>query len=613
MQASQSRGIERDPFGKGQQSLGRSYRAGGTANAGGAVGNVDLGERFRRYDARFGMQDGSSAPAAGSHEGRWHLARPSELEDAVRRIRQSLVQHGHNNLPFLVRKFRKHSSAPNALPQLDRTGFSNMLSQHCPDLSAADIDLGFKALDQDRDGSIKLPRLVGVLLGTLSRLRETMVSTMWQKLDRDCDGVLTYAELVRRFDAENHPDVSSGRRPAVQVLHDFVREFDGGTQDGYITKEEFHTYWLAQSMNIESDDEFGALIERLWKREARPAGQLRKTIGNMTAIETRDRAAAPKRGPAAAPIGALAANGLGIESCRKRQILVPRGSQNSGVNLGFSEGWSKEAFRTSKMRAGQFQGSAGNPMASPLERLRALVKQRGEDNMENGGFGRKFQAADKDHNRLLSREEFYLMLQRQGFACTDLEGEELWNIFDLDRSGCISYSEFLMTLRGNMNPFRRRLVDIAFSKFDKDSSGTVDIYDIRSRFNPAGAARVTNKSEYDSYKDFLIGFGDKNRDGKITRDEFQAYYDLISSHIDDDSYFELMMRNAWHVAGQGVLSSNTTNLRVLVAYEDGSEEVVALEDDFGLDLHSPNAFHEVVRRLESQGLVGIVDVEWMPR
>ena len=35
------------------------------------------------------------------------------------------------------------------------------------------------------------------------------------------------------------------------------------------------------------------------------------------------------------------------------------------------------------------------------------------------------------------------------------------------------------------------------------------------------------------------------KDGVVTKEEFLNYYAAISSTIEDDSYFDLMMRNAW--------------------------------------------------------------------
>jgi hypothetical protein len=35
----------------------------------------------------------------------------------------------------------------------------------------------------------------------------------------------------------------------------------------------------------------------------------------------------------------------------------------------------------------------------------------------------------------------------------------------------------------------------------------------------------------------------------VTPKEFQQYYAALSASIDEDDYFELMMRNAWHISG----------------------------------------------------------------
>lgn len=45
----------------------------------------------------------------------------------------------------------------------------------------------------------------------------------------------------------------------------------------------------------------------------------------------------------------------------------------------------------------------------------------------------------------------------------------------------------------------------------------------------------------------------------------------VSANIDSDDYFELMIRNAWHISGGEGWCENTTCTRVLVTHEDGSQ------------------------------------------
>merc|ERR1740130_2410883 len=136
------------------------------------------------------------------------------------------------------------------------------------------------------------------------------------------------------------------------------------------------------------------------------------------------------------------------------------------------------------------------------------------------------------------------------------------------------------------------LIDSVFDKFTKDGLQTVDIYDIRASFKPSSEG---DRSEYESYREFLIRFGDTNLDGRVTREQFHDYYEGVSSLVDDDKYFELMIRNSWHVAGGTGQAENTSNLRVQVTYDDGRRESVTLKNDLGLDLTAAGAYQELVR------------------
>jgi hypothetical protein len=43
----------------------------------------------------------------------------------------------------------------------------------------------------------------------------------------------------------------------------------------------------------------------------------------------------------------------------------------------------------------------------------------------------------------------------------------------------------------------------------------------------------------------------KGRDHIVTAQEFNDYYNNVSCSIDDDPYFELMIRNAWNLDNKG--------------------------------------------------------------
>ena len=94
--------------------------------------------------------------------------------------------------------------------------------------------------------------------------------------------------------------------------------------------------------------------------------------------------------------------------------------------------------------------------------------------------------------------------------------------------------------------------------------------------------------------------------GSVHLDEFIEYYQDVSASIDNDDYFELMIRNAWHISGGEGQYENTANLRVLVIHDDGSQEVVEIQDDLGLDV---NDFPAIRKKLFMQGVKNIKKVE----
>ena len=61
------------------------------------------------------------------------------------------------------------------------------------------------------------------------------------------------------------------------------------------------------------------------------------------------------------------------------------------------------------------------------------------------------------------------------------------------------------------------------------------------------------KTEEQVFLEFLQNFGDKNKDGKITRlvssalhvQEWNDYYAAVSASIDNDDHFILLMKSAW--------------------------------------------------------------------
>ena len=89
--------------------------------------------------------------------------------------------------------------------------------------------------------------------------------------------------------------------------------------------------------------------------------------------------------------------------------------------------------------------------------------------------------------------------------------------------------------------------------------------------------------------------GSKEKDAVITKSEFEHYYANLSASIDRDDYFELMIRNAWHISGGEGWAANTTNRRVLVTHADGRQTVEEIKVQLQSDLVCSSALNKKLK------------------
>merc|ERR1711937_98429 len=244
-----------------------------------------------------------------------------------------------------------------------------------------------------------------------------------------------------------------------------------------------------------------------------------------------------------------------------------------------------------------------------MKAKKAIARMREVLSLRAGGFptmkamGSQFRIIDRDRSGKLNKEEWNIALDClfKAYKCTFTvtEKNELFAFLDKGGGDGVDYDEYIRAVRGDMNDFRVGWVNKAFDIMDKDGSGVIDMNDLTQAYdvsqNPAVQSGKQTPTE--AYQVFLNNF-DKSHDGKVTRDEFIENYNWVSASIDNDDYFELMIRNAWHISGGEGWCQNTSNLRVLVIHFDDSQEVVEIKNDLGLN---KNDYQAVMKALAAQG------------
>jgi len=212
--------------------------------------------------------------------------------------------------------------------------------------------------------------------------------------------------------------------------------------------------------------------------------------------------------------------------------------------------------------------------AEALNKVKAELLRRGTNGIR--GLGIVFRRMDRSRDRNLSHSEFEWGLRENGHMLSPVDVDKLFKYFDRNKDGKVSYDEFLYALRGELNSRRKRLIDLAYQKLDKNGDGRVTLEDMRIAydvsFHPEFQAGTKTRDQI--LTEFMSQWDTIKQDGIVSVEEFEEYYKDVSASIDRDDEFELMIRNAWHIAGGEGWCENTTIPRYLETDASGNQKVV---------------------------------------
>jgi Ca2+-binding EF-hand superfamily protein len=133
---------------------------------------------------------------------------------------------------------------------------------------------------------------------------------------------------------------------------------------------------------------------------------------------------------------------------------------------------------------------------------------------------------------------------------TDNDLRLLFNSFDKDGNGYLSYDELLVAIRGELSPLRSAWVKSAFQKLDRTGDGIATVEDLVGVYDTTGHPDVQSgkKTSLDVLRSILDQMDTKGEeDGLVTEGEFLSYYGGISASIDSDAQFVEMMKKSWRI------------------------------------------------------------------
>jgi len=189
--------------------------------------------------------------------------------------------------------------------------------------------------------------------------------------------------------------------------------------------------------------------------------------------------------------------------------------------------------------------AAGN-IGDTIERLRLICLSRGANGFLD--LGRVFRRMDKDGNKRLHKKEFAHGLKEMGMEITDDEIDKMFHKLDQHHAGRFTTDDFLVLIRPPLSELRLQVIDEVFNKIDKTGEGEISIEDLKHAYCVKSqplyiAGEVSEESILATFLDHFKK--NPTRDGKVTKEEFLNYYSGVSASIDDDCYFNLIMRQAY--------------------------------------------------------------------
>ncbi|KAF1334372.1 Calcyphosin, partial [Globisporangium splendens] len=232
-----------------------------------------------------------------------------------------------------------------------------------------------------------------------------------------------------------------------------------------------------------------------------------------------------------------------------------------------------------------------------------------------------FKTFDSDGSGIIDFDEFSRAMVKLNFVGVQAEVEALFDRFDEDLNGSRGYcNEQLVAAAGSRQDSGRRrengirTLGVILRRMDQNGNGVIEIEEFQEGTLQLGLGGIDASELERVFRFFDADQSGKItvhelmrglRDGTITWHEFLSYYKDLSAGIANDDEFELMIRNAWYLSGGKGWCANTTCRRVLVTFRDGSQRVLEIENDLGVNA---NDKRKMIQKLTEQGYRQIVDI-----
>ena len=449
------------------------------------------------------------------------------IDNTIDTIRRRIKMRGIRCIISLENNFR--SLDDDNSQTIDFDAFEKTAEDFRFGISFDEMQNLFNFFDKERKGRIDYDEFLRVIRGQMNNSRKKIVDDIFSTFEPDQDGFVHINKITQLFNPENHPDTLSGKKSPEEVYKEFVDTFEGNhtylngdeAQFGNVDLDEFCDYYDSISMLIENDADFENMVKGVWLDD----------VNNQ-----QEEKQQPLRG---------------------KKVLRYDNNQKQNEYDNESNDYKNDQYKELSQNLREKEDKKQKEVNEGFESFKKYLQQKDAKTVLT--LARHFKIMDENGNKTLDFGEFCRGIKNAGLNIPEDVLQELFNEFDYDGSGFISYDEFMVKLLGNLNSRREAVVRAAFNKLDLDKSGVVELNEVKSFYSTKNNPQVLHGeiNEEQLYAHFIETFGNHHnlysgiRDKRVTWKEFLDYYRFMSFNIQDDDLFEAILVAAWRLENTG--------------------------------------------------------------
>jgi len=349
--------------------------------------------------------------------------------------------------------------------------------------------------------------------GNLSNNRKLIVETIYENILKKYNGKITLSLLFNIYNPKNHPDVFRNLINENIIYYEFCDTF-------HILHHYYYNLMINQMENTIPIEQFDISLNEFieYYENISPFINDEKLFSNIL-------------------IDCFTQNNINYENYYQNNNSYNK----SPVNNSISQNPNNYNQKIEKI--------------NPIEKLKIILKSRGSRGLMS--LKRSLILSDDKNNKRVSLNKFKSICNDYRF---DLSNEEINYIYlkycFTCNKGFIEYEDLINDIIGKLNKKRIEIIKFTFENLLRyDTKTYVRLEDIKKKFNPKGHPDYINNkrdedeilAEFLDYFQYHFQLFNETQQDLITYSQFLNFYKYISFDIENDDYFEKMMKGVWNL------------------------------------------------------------------